>query len=1192
MRRTPTLGRTLFLCLLFGLLPLALQAQSVENKDSGKSFSTIQAAIDDSDTDAGDLIEVGSSTYSISSSITVDKQVTLQGTSGAEVEVTDASINAAAFSVEASGATINGLTIYSTHSRFNDPLASRDWNGIDVRGVDVSAANVTVTNNTIYDVRDGILVASGSQDLTVTNNTIDNTKGSILLRVATDPATSGYTITGNDVDSEGNEWDIVFLESTAASGTAPVNRQQLLVALAADNNGMKVLDREYAAANRTYVYADPSSTAGPGDDFDLGNGLGNIRQPLASVQEAVNAATSRGTVFMKDGTYNESYDGTRSVFVQKDNLTITGESQNGVEIIPASASRGIQISADGVTLENATIDASNISTYGIKAQGENPALDATEDRADGLTLRNLTVQGSGSSEVDLNGVDNAVLEDLTLNGQNTGGNALAVTDGNNVTISDISTDGNNEWGGIALYAGGGDFTTQGINNVAITGNAPSEDRSIYKQVKNGFDVTDLELPPAFQHTLRNSTFRQPTYSDSDQFTLYVTDRATAVSAALGLNNPSDSYVQTLARDGNDHVSRENYFIVGTTGGDAMSIQTAADAADPGAVVTVDDGIYAQNVEIEKPLTLTGTGGGGPSTDAKATTASCSAGTVIDASGSTTGVTITSGASGGTLSNLCIKGAQEDNIYTDASISGYTLNGLESLNATERGFEIDQNGDISNLSITGSTFSGNDQGFYIRGTVDGLDISDSHFDGNNYGFYTSLGGSSGEEIPHDGTNVSDVLVINSSFNSNPFKGVYAEKMKNATFDNIEAIDSGTDPNFQFESQSIQFNLKLQEYGSITVKNSTIKGSIGEGINVIARYMGWGGDYDQYPASLNSFTVENNVVENNRWGVVVGQNVLSTTIKHNLINNNGNDVNSYEDRSDLSSNRGGVLFYANPDDRNYQVSNNCITENGLATLDGNTGYGLETTTSPLTLDNNWWGSAGGPGHDGANILVGPTTTSNFATDPVSGVEGCGAPSDECDASDFDPVVVQNTPPGKVQLTVSDPEGISKVNFYLLDNFTVVSDDGNFEDSGDDVWTPTSSGTTSGVFILTQADTDNPDASYFAKITNECGTVTDIDPPMNFELRAPEKLTLTDNYPNPFHRQTTIGFSLPEPMDVTVSVYDIMGRKVTTLQQGAMSAGTHELQWNGRGEGGTHLASGTYLVRLHAGEQTRTTRVDIVR
>jgi len=82
------------------------------------------------------------------------------------------------------------------------------------------------------------------------------------------------------------------------------------------------------------------------------------------------------------------------------------------------------------------------------------------------------------------------------------------------------------------------------------------------------------------------------------------------------------------------------------------------------------------------------------------------------------------------------------------------------------------------------------------------------------------------------------------------------------------------------------------------------------------------------------------------------------------------------------------------------------------------------------------------------------------------------------------------------------------------------------------------------------------------------------------VPDAFKLEQNYPNPFNPATTIRFSLPKAAAVTLTVYDVTGREVTTLAHGAVSAGVHTVTWDGTNRFGSRVASGLYFYRLKAG------------
>ena len=70
---------------------------------------------------------------------------------------------------------------------------------------------------------------------------------------------------------------------------------------------------------------------------------------------------------------------------------------------------------------------------------------------------------------------------------------------------------------------------------------------------------------------------------------------------------------------------------------------------------------------------------------------------------------------------------------------------------------------------------------------------------------------------------------------------------------------------------------------------------------------------------------------------------------------------------------------------------------------------------------------------------------------------------------------------------------------------------------------------------------------------------------------------NSPNPFNASTNVEFTTSGSADATLSVYDILGRKITTLHTGELPAGRQILQWNGENEEGAPVASGVYFARL---------------
>lgn len=106
-------------------------------------------------------------------------------------------------------------------------------------------------------------------------------------------------------------------------------------------------------------------------------------------------------------------------------------------------------------------------------------------------------------------------------------------------------------------------------------------------------------------------------------------------------------------------------------------------------------------------------------------------------------------------------------------------------------------------------------------------------------------------------------------------------------------------------------------------------------------------------------------------------------------------------------------------------------------------------------------------------------------------------------------------------------------------------------------------------------------------------DLDPAVSVpEGGGQGALRLQAPAPNPFRDRTTLGFDLPAPDAVEVTVYDVAGRTVRRLAAGSRPAGRHALTWDGTTDRGDSVANGVYLVRLRAGERADVRRVTLNR
>lgn len=107
------------------------------------------------------------------------------------------------------------------------------------------------------------------------------------------------------------------------------------------------------------------------------------------------------------------------------------------------------------------------------------------------------------------------------------------------------------------------------------------------------------------------------------------------------------------------------------------------------------------------------------------------------------------------------------------------------------------------------------------------------------------------------------------------------------------------------------------------------------------------------------------------------------------------------------------------------------------------------------------------------------------------------------------------------------------------------------------------------------------------------TDYLVPVEDQMPMPRVHNLEPCFPNPFNPLTTIKFSLANPAQVRMTVYDLKGRLVKTLIDGqATEAGFHEVQWAGRNEQNQVVAGGVYLCRLTADNQTFHQRMTLIK
>ncbi len=94
------------------------------------------------------------------------------------------------------------------------------------------------------------------------------------------------------------------------------------------------------------------------------------------------------------------------------------------------------------------------------------------------------------------------------------------------------------------------------------------------------------------------------------------------------------------------------------------------------------------------------------------------------------------------------------------------------------------------------------------------------------------------------------------------------------------------------------------------------------------------------------------------------------------------------------------------------------------------------------------------------------------------------------------------------------------------------------------------------------------------NDVGTAVEDTP-------VPGEFALKQNYPNPFNPTTTIPFDVKERAHVSLKIYNLRGQVVRTLVDETLDARSYGIEWNGRSDAGSSVASGVYFYKLVAGD-----------
>lgn len=110
-------------------------------------------------------------------------------------------------------------------------------------------------------------------------------------------------------------------------------------------------------------------------------------------------------------------------------------------------------------------------------------------------------------------------------------------------------------------------------------------------------------------------------------------------------------------------------------------------------------------------------------------------------------------------------------------------------------------------------------------------------------------------------------------------------------------------------------------------------------------------------------------------------------------------------------------------------------------------------------------------------------------------------------------------------------------------------------------------------------------YAKINGiEYGQFVSVD---DKNLDIPSEFSLSQNYPNPFNPNTKISYLLPNAGNVTLKVFDVLGKEVATLVNEEKQVGSYEVQFDGN-----RLTSGIYFYQIKTGDFTETKKMILLK
>lgn len=382
----------------------------------------------------------------------------------------------------------------------------------------------------------------------------------------------------------------------------------------------------------------------------------------------------------------------------------------------------------------------------------------------------------------------------------------------------------------------------------------------------------------------------------------------------------------------------------TIGANAFdTIQKGVNAVATGGLVHVMAGTYAENVLVNKYVHIVGVGSGAGETVVTSPASFDSRVGVfqISASGLSADLPIL-------LQDLRVQPVGQAGI----SVGRFT----EATGTTVRYLTLD------NVFVIGTNTNPSteqERGLYVdlTSTLDHLTVMDSAFNNLTYGWYIQ------KQVSADTSTLSNVVVTNTQFNHNNHKGLYTEKLTNASFTGIVVNGNGYDgsllPSYFVPWMSgVDINLKAGNYQNIAFINATVTnnalGGAREGVGLAVKARSDGATYGAFPAVLDGVLITNSTITGNERGIRLGEpgkdNVGPTNVQIHLNRIYGN-----------------TQTYTGTDGSAY-------------------GGIVNQSLAPVNAENNWFGCNEGPaGTGGCDVVSGTVDADPWLVMNLTGVPG---------------------------------------------------------------------------------------------------------------------------------------------------------------------------------------------------------------